>query len=145
MKKEGIRAGVRGEDSSMVQVDEDVIFHAGPTSCSDCGGLFVSDKLHPVTVFQVFSPSRPIVVNETFFCKKCLPVTNIEVNLNGGSGGEDNLDTVYFSTNEGYLQPFDFQGEEQYYVPAEDYSRATCDDCGEFSSVTKCRKCSRKQ
>jgi len=60
MKDEGIKAGV--------SLGEDVALYHTPRSCSDCGGLFVSDKLTPVTHIVVFSdrtsPIAPAVANK---------------------------------------------------------------------------------
>ena len=148
MKAEGIKAGVRDKDSSVVQLGSTIdLFKPGPTSCSDCGGLFVGATLKPVTVLRFFSPAQPVVVIEKFFCKKCLPVTNIEVELVSGSGRSVNMDTAYFSTREHWLQPFNFEGEEQTLISANDYTHLYCEDCGVLtgSKKTKCLTCSTPQ
>ncbi len=118
------------------------------TTCEDCGGLFAPGKLESVIVVRVFlRPQHPVVVSEKPLCKKCLPVANLEVHLAEGSGASDDLDTLYFSTKEGYLEHFSFDGQEQTLIAIEDYNHLYCEICNVLigSKTTKCRKCSTPQ
>ena len=142
MKGEGIKAGVREPDSGL-QIGEAVEpYSPHPLSCSDCGGLFVEDKLKPTTFITVFSFPKPLVVTQKFFCTKCLPTADLEIELRNNKG--DNLDMAYFSTREQWLQPFDLQGEEQTLVSTEDFAHLYCGDCGVLtgSKNTLCGQCS---
>lgn len=117
-----------------------------PTPCEDCGGMFIGNKLKPVTVITFFRPpDNPPTQTQKFYCKKCLPTADIEVELESTTGAKGNLDTVYLSTREHYLQPFDFQGVEQTFIPAEDYPKLYCNDCGILtgSPTTICRTCTK--
>lgn len=138
-KEEGIKAGVRKPDTA--PVSEAQLFSPGPTSCSDCGGLFVADKLKPITFLTIFFSPQPTAVTERFFCQKCLPTSNLVIELLDKRNC--NLDTAYFSTQEHWLQPFDFQGEEQTLIKADDFGLLYCGDCNNLiNTKRKCQKCS---
>lgn len=113
-----------------------------PFPCADCGGLFIEDKLKPTTLITVFSSDKPIVVTQKFFCPKCLPTANLEIELRDNK--DNTMDTAWFSTREQWLQPFDFQGEEQSLISIEDFAHLYCGDCGVLtgSKNTLCGKCS---
>lgn len=112
-----------------------------PFPCADCGGLFVADKLKPTTLIRVFSSTKPIVVTQKFFCQKCLPTANLEIELRDKK--DNNLDTAYFSTREGYLQPFSFDNVEQTLIAADEFGLLYCGDCDNLiNTKRKCLKCS---
>jgi hypothetical protein len=115
-----------------------------PVPCETCGGFFLPTKLKAVNHVPIQSGKGTVLPNERKqYCGGCHLGIDLELKLVTDKG--ETLDTVHFSVGEGYLQPFDFQGEEQTLIGVEDYAHTTCDDCGEFQSVTKCRKCSRKK
>ena len=118
-----------------------------PVTCFKCGGLCIASKLqhqYTVTIFNDPGSIREPDVKKTSYCGSCLPTSNLEIVLANRYGEAGVLDTVYFSTNESYLQPFDFQGVEQTLISAEDFTLLWCGDCDQLvhpSKNRKCRKC----
>lgn len=129
-----------GEDVRLLQPDE-------PIPCHKCGGLFL--RLHMtnllrIVIFQPPSGDRPPHINEVPHCERCLPNVDVEVTLKTnvpvGSPSRQKdgmeLDKVLFSTSEGWLQPFSFDG-------AEDFGLLYCSDCDALVHPNKQRQCSK--
>ena len=132
-KEEGIKAGVGVADEALIP---------NPIPCETCGGLFVTAKLKSVTHVSIREREGTVLLNEQkHYCGGCHLGIDLEIELFTVKG--ENLDTVYFSVGEGFLQPFDFQGEEQTFIGVDDYARVTCNYCGLINpkSTAKCPSC----
>lgn len=135
---EGQNLGLHGLDGGAI---------VGPSTCFKCGGLFIAEKLqhrYTITLFNDQGTTKEPDVKKASYCGSCLPPSNLEIVLENRYGQEGVLDTVYFSTKEHYLQPFDFQGIEQTLIAADEYGLLYCGDCDEYvtpSKPRKCRKC----
>ncbi len=147
-KEAGIKAGVRDAEAYRVRVGSDVaLYRPEHVACDTCGGLFVPAKMKSVTHILVLAKEGTVLhTGQKRYCGVCHLGIDLEIELVGNSGG--NLDTAHFAVGEGYLQPFDFQGEEQTLISIDDYARATCADCREIintKTTARCPGCTKRR
>lgn len=146
-RQKGLHNPNKSREVLAIDAPGDAALDSNPATCSKCGGLFIASKLQHRFVVRFFSErgsiSEPEVKKEDY-CAACLPTSNLEIILMNDRGLKGVLDTLYLSTKEGFLQPFDFQGVEQTLIDADEYGLLYCGDCDDLvhpSKNRKCRKC----